>query len=356
MGRPWRNNANDHTGGVLSFFLIVILLVSLLYVDPFQYPSTMGIMMWAVISKEKPTRTTITPKQAQRTTRLSKSPHSDNVNSLLAEINLPTSRFNNILEALRPITGRGSDKQGNTLNNPCDLELPADKDNQITPNASPTGVDTFTLEVPSPVNNADPPANKDLQDQQTPSTRGVCINDMAMQVEALTTPARTSSQRHKSILQSSINIDPPSHKNEEDVTKNEYQPKEIHDHSQKLFHVFSEDGMKETSYHVTNFAGLYPVLPIIEFSMSPTGNTKDKRMSSFTKCITALLGEMLYVNNTAMITPIAITDNDKASYISSKANLPTNFTKLGKHIMISAVAGCSTKRRGEITMYTHTSG
>jgi hypothetical protein len=69
--------------------------------------------------------------------------------------------------------------------------------------------------------------------------------------------------------------------------------------------------------------------------MSPTGDTKDKRMSSFTKCVTALLGKMLYIDNTAMIAPIAITDDDKASYISSKANLPMNVTKLGKHIMIS---------------------
>jgi hypothetical protein len=93
--------------------------------------------------------------------------------------------------------------------------------------------------------------------------------------------------------------------------------------------------MKETSYHVTDFAGLYPVWPIIKFSMSPTGNTKDERMSSFTKCVTALLGKMLYVDNTAMIAPIAITDDDIASYILSKADLPTNFIKLGKHIMIS---------------------
>jgi hypothetical protein len=82
----------------------------------------------------------------------------------------------NILEALHPTMGRGSYKQGNTINNPCDLEPPADKDNQITPIASPTGVDTFTLGAISPVNNADPAANKDLQDQQTPYNRGVRIN------------------------------------------------------------------------------------------------------------------------------------------------------------------------------------
>jgi hypothetical protein len=193
MGRPWRNSAKDHTDRVLSIFLIAILLVSLLFVDPFRYHSTMGITMRAAISKEEPTRTTITSKQVQRTTCLSKSPCSDNVNLLLAEINLPTSHFDNVLEAPRSTMEKGSDKQGNTLDNPCNLEPPADKDNQMTPIASPTGVDTFTLGAPFLVDNADPAANKDLQDQQTPSTRGVRINEMAIQVEALMTPARSLS-------------------------------------------------------------------------------------------------------------------------------------------------------------------
>jgi hypothetical protein len=86
---------------------------------------------------------------------------------------------------------------------------------------------------------------------------------------------------------------------------------------------------------VTDFAGFHPVWPIVEFSMAPTGATKDERMSSFIKCVPALLGEMLYVDDMAMIAPISITNDDDASYIKSKADLPTNFTKLGKHIMIS---------------------
>jgi hypothetical protein len=93
--------------------------------------------------------------------------------------------------------------------------------------------------------------------------------------------------------------------------------------------------MKETAYHVTDFAGFYPVWPIVEFSMAPSGTSKDERMASFIKCVSALLGEMLYVDSTAMIAPIDITDDDAASFIKSKADLPSNFTKLGKHIMIS---------------------
>jgi hypothetical protein len=86
--------------------------------------------------------------------------------------------------------------------------------------------------------------------------------------------------------------------------------------------------------------------------MSPTGNTKDKGISSFTKCFTALLGEILYVNSKAMIAPIAITDDNSSSYISSKADIPTNFTKLGKHIMISGGSWVfNEKERGNNNVY-----
>jgi hypothetical protein len=54
----------------------------------------------------------------------------------------------------------------------------------------------------------------------------------------------------------------------------------------------------------------------------------------FTKCVTALLGEILYVDNTAKIATILITDN-KSCYISSKTNLPNIFTKLSQYVMIS---------------------
>jgi hypothetical protein len=70
--------------------------------------------------------------------------------------------------------------------------------------------------------------------------------------------------------------------------------------------------------------------------MAPTGASKDKRMASFIRCVTALLGEMLYVDDTAMITPIHITDDNAAHFIKSKTEIPSNFTKLGKHIMISS--------------------
>ncbi len=58
-------------------------------------------------------------------------------------------------------------------------------------------------------------------------------------------------------------------------------------------------------------------------------------MNHFVKCCTSLFAEILYVDDTAAIAPLAITDNSKDSNITDEANLPMNFTKLGKWIMIS---------------------
>jgi len=55
----------------------------------------------------------------------------------------------------------------------------------------------------------------------------------------------------------------------------------------------------------------------------------------FVKCITALFGEILYVDDTACIGPLDITDDNEDNYTTDKSKLPSNFTKLGKWIMIS---------------------
>jgi hypothetical protein len=184
------------------------------------------------------------------------------------------------------------------------------------------------------------------KNQATPQNKGVRINETAISTETATIPIRPS-QQSKSILQSTTNSDHPACNTGEEINPSKNQPKEIHDCAQKLLHVYSNDGMKETSFHETDLAGLYPVWPIIEFSMVPTGTTKDERMSSFTKCVTALLGKMLYVDEKAMIAPISITNDDQASNISNKADLPTNFTKLGKHIVISGGSWVFNKKEKE---------
>jgi hypothetical protein len=69
--------------------------------------------------------------------------------------------------------------------------------------------------------------------------------------------------------------------------------------------------------------------------MSPTGQTKDERMTQFVKCITNLFGDILIVDERAAIAPIAISNNLQEDMITDKATILTNFTKLGKWVMLS---------------------
>jgi hypothetical protein len=104
---------------------------------------------------------------------------------------------------------------------------------------------------------------------------------------------------------------------------------------------------------VEDFVSLYPAWPIIELAISPSGNTKDDRMNHFVKCCASLFAEMLYVDDSTAIAPIKITDGREDSYITNKANLSTNFTKLGKWIIISRGSWISIKKeQGNNNMYT----
>jgi hypothetical protein len=208
----------------------------------------------------------------------------------------------------------------------------------------PTGVDVQDGAFQAPANNVSPQASNVTDTQSTPPSRSIRINKTAITAsspegisQGMANSPKGVSQGHQSILMSSstsvLATNEPEEYDASLPTKG--RTSKIYDQDQKLYRVFSEDGMMETAYHVTDFAGFYLAWPIVEFSMAPTGATKDERMTSFIKCVTALLGEMLYVNKTAMIAPIDITDNDATSFIKTKADLPANFTKLGKHIMIS---------------------
>ncbi len=88
--------------------------------------------------------------------------------------------------------------------------------------------------------------------------------------------------------------------------------------------------MRRIAFMSKTFAGLFPVWPIIELAMSPTGQTKDERMTQFGKCITSLFGEILIRDKQAAIAPIAISNNLQEDMIRDKATIPTTFTKLSK--------------------------
>jgi hypothetical protein len=110
--------------------------------------------------------------------------------------------------------------------------------------------------------------------------------------------------------------------------------KMILDRKHRLFITIGEDGNKK-SFQVEDFAGLHPVWPIVEVAILPTGNAKEERMNMFVKYITLLFGKILYVNDTTGIVPLEITNNIEDNFIHDKSKLPSNFTRLGKWIMIS---------------------
>jgi hypothetical protein len=108
----------------------------------------------------------------------------------------------------------------------------------------------------------------------------------------------------------------------------------ILDKQRKLLINLGEDGHNK-AFHEEDFVGLYPAWPIAEVAILPTGNEKEERMNMFVKCISLLFGEILYVDDTAAIAPLKITDDNEENYITDRAKLPSNFTILGKWIMIS---------------------
>ena len=100
MGMTRRKRANDPVVGTwpMCSLLIIILLVTILNVNiSYHFPPTMAIKTRAASSKNKPAgralnATAATPVEQhkeRRTARLPKSPRSNNVNALLAEINPP---------------------------------------------------------------------------------------------------------------------------------------------------------------------------------------------------------------------------------------------------------------------------
>jgi hypothetical protein len=96
-------------------------------------------MMCNSAKKAKPTESLTTLNQQQwATCSSSKSPKAkvNDVNAILAKINLQESQFDNILTALgSPRAGHNT--RDNGLHNPCNLTPLPDKNNHITPPSLP---------------------------------------------------------------------------------------------------------------------------------------------------------------------------------------------------------------------------
>jgi hypothetical protein len=179
--------------------LIIILLITILNVNiTYHFPPTMAIKTCAASSKNKPAgralnATAATPVEQHKerhTTRLPKSPWSNNINALLAEINRPTARptirLDNIPQALHPTTN----------NNPIDHGAKHPKN--ITGVWLSVGVEATETEA---ANTSD---DEDLTD--SPSQPRVCISNVAETVNNNISPAAPPASRRSILQQPTIRV------------------------------------------------------------------------------------------------------------------------------------------------------
>jgi hypothetical protein len=218
------------------------------------------------------------------------------VNSHLAEINLPQTRFDNMLTAL----GRATETNAATEGDPED-EAPADKDED-------DGVQPPSEGPPVSGSTGSPMVRISEITESTPSTSNPAATTTTRSILRGTTPSETTRRTTTEAADYQTNDDPSN--------------KMILDKQRKLLICLGEDGQTK-EFHVEDFVGLYPAWPIVEVAISPTGNAKEERMNMFVKCITALFGEILYVDDTACIGPLDITDDNEDNYITDKSKLPS---------------------------------
>jgi hypothetical protein len=287
------------------------------------FPPTQAITAIATCSSNKQQQPQKAPPAKTPTHRggnrrsdchLDKFPKTVNVNAILANINLPQTRFETILTALGPATEGCKE----TEENPAPPGHYAPTDNGAGNSALPPN-----LISPLPSPNQEPTFNVAVRINKTPDSVPPPMNNSA---------PRSTPNAPRSILRSA----PPADTTEQTATeatdfKRDNNParKTILDKNCRLLITLGVDGNKK-SFHVEDFASLYPVWPIVEVAISPTRNAKEERMNIFVKCITSLFGKILYVNNTAGIAPLEIIDNNKDNFIYDKSKLPSNFTRLGK--------------------------
>jgi hypothetical protein len=130
---------------------------------------------------------------------LNKSPKSVNINTIIADINLPQTRLEIILTALGPAAEGGKETEQNAQDNDLDdlhtLEPPPEKANHVTPLASPTSVDHQP-------NKEDSATTKNNGDKESPQAR-VFISKASVSADTDQTPVAPTTSR-RSILQSTL--------------------------------------------------------------------------------------------------------------------------------------------------------
>jgi hypothetical protein len=244
----------EHHHSIDAIFCILGTLLQLLS-QLTSVNSTMGIKTRTSAGQQPTQKATTaktpTPKGGKRRAecQLNKSPRSVNVNTILADINLPQTRFKTILMVLGPAKERNDKTEDSPApqadNNPADEE--ADKanpsSNQVSPPTSP---------------NQDPTCDAMVRINKTPDSDPPMSN-----------PSTTMTPG--SILRGA----PLAETTDQTTTEaTEFQPtnnpsrKTILDRHCKLLINLGEDGHNKTFY-VEDFVGLYPAWPIVEWQYCP---------------------------------------------------------------------------------------
>jgi len=223
--------------------------------------------------------TAASPAERHAAKRLGKSPNIYNVITFLADINRPMTYTDSVLQVLQP-----------RYSTPDDPEVNLEKGRQMAAPDSPTGVDN-QASTPGTLDEVAPPQDTftALATQPPKSSKSVTISETAttgIPVGGVSqgTAVSLNIAVCQSILLSSAKSTGSTKDPEDDsgYTPTKDRPRDL-DKDQKLYRVYSDNGLKETAYHVVDNAGFYPIWPIVEFSMVPAGASKDERMVSFTK-------------------------------------------------------------------------
>ena len=237
MGETRRSHNNNRGVGklfLLSFFLSAISLSLLLNASTPR--RSLAIMAIATCSKKvlPASRAIIAPaaSPAERRAgkRPGKSPHTNNVNAFLADINRPMTYTDSILQVLQPRYSMPDDPEVNP-------------DSQMTAPDSPTGVDN-QAGAPGALDEAAPPQDSStaLPTQPSKSSRSITISEAATTgtsaggVSQGMTVSPNITVRQSILLSSAKNAgstkDP---KDDSGYTPSEDHPQEILEKDQKLY-------------------------------------------------------------------------------------------------------------------------
>ncbi len=155
-----------------------------------------------------------------------------------------------------------------------------DKSNVLTPPDSPVGVKEG-IKLPT-LNDNMPPPDKQAQpvvrinNNPTPPSShesSTTLGDKTTPSSVLKNPSPAPAEGDNSPTTRTSSLGDPSLRGLEQG--NNY----VIDRLNRLYISYDKNG-QESRFHVKDFVGLFPWWPIIEMSITPTGSTKDKRMTN----------------------------------------------------------------------------